>query len=183
MRMWVAGAIKQAITNTVIACKVSIDAEQGIAVFNGQQLKSNKINSNTNSNLVLQRDGSTTITKKADNVVQFSGYLHINNISAENDTDMALRRSGTELIRLNSSNQIQLSGDLSLPTSNTQYIRFSNCNIRQGVAGDPAIVYFDFTNDASTGHYRFYIDTNTILHLRPLTTTISNTLEVYTIYK
>ena len=68
-----------------------------------------------------------------------------------------------------------------MPTSNTQYIRCSNCNIRQGVAGDPAIVYFDFNNDTSTGQYRFYIDSNTILHLRPLTTTISNTLEVNTI--
>ena len=141
MRMWVAGAIRQAITNTAIACKVNIDAEQGITVFNGQQLKSNTINSHTNSNLVIQRSGSTLIT-------------------------------------LNSSNQVQLSGDLSLPTSNTQYIRFTNCNIRQGVAGDPAIVYFDFNNDAETGQYRFYIDSNTILHLRPLTTTISNELHL-----
>ena len=93
---------------------------------------------------------------------------------------MALRRSDTELIRLNSSNQIQLSGDLLLPTSNTQYIRFLNCNIRQGVAGDPAIVYFDFTNDTATGQYRFFIDSSTVLHLRPLSTTISNTLQVNT---
>ena len=91
------------------------------------------------------------------------------------------QRNGSPFITLNSSNQIQLSGDLSLPTSNTQYIRFTNCNIRQGVAGDPAIVYFDFDNDIATGQYRFYIDSNTILHLRPLTTTISNTLEVNTI--
>ena len=104
LRLWVNGAIKQAITNTTIACKVNIDAEQGLTVFTGQQLKTNTINSHTNSNLVLQRSGSTLIT-------------------------------------LNSSNQIQFSGDLSLPTSNTQYIRFPNCNIRQGVA---TVVYFDF---------------------------------------
>ena len=122
LRLWVNGAIKQAITNTTIACKVSIDAEQGLTVFNGQQLKSNTINSHTNSNLVLQRSGSTLIT-------------------------------------LNSSNQIQLSGDLSLPTSNTQYIRFPNCNIRQGVA---TVVYFDFNVDTATGQYRFFIDSNTI---------------------
>ena len=89
-----------------------------------------------------------------------------------------IQRSGSTLITLNSSNQVQLSGDLSLPTSNTQYIRFTNCNIRQGVAGDSAIVYFDFNNDAETGQYRFYIDSNTILHLRPLTTTISNELHL-----
>ena len=144
LRLWVAGAIKQAITNTTIACKVNIDAEQGLTVFDGQQLRTNIVNSYGNNNLVFQRNGSPFIT-------------------------------------LNSSNQIQLSGDLSLPTSNTQYIRFTNCNIRQGVAGDPAIVYFDFNNDIATGQYRFYIDRNTILHLRPLTTSISNTLEVNTI--
>ena len=141
LRLWVNGAIKQAITNTTIACKVNIDAEQGITVFTGQQLKTNTINSHTNSNLVLQRSGSTLIT-------------------------------------LNSSNQIQLSGDLSLPTSNTQYIRFPNCNIRQGVA---TVVYFDFNVDTATGQYRFFIDSNTILNLTPLTTTISNTLQVNTI--
>ena len=141
LRLWVNGAIKQAITNTAIACKVNIDAEQGLTVFTGQQLKTNTINSHTNSNLVIQRSGSTLIT-------------------------------------LNSSNQIQLSGDLSLPTSNTQYIRFPNCNIRQGVA---TVVYFDFNVDTATGQYRFFIDSNTILNLTPLTTTISNTLEVNTI--
>ena len=141
LRLWVNGAIKQAITNTTRACKVNIDAEQGLTVFTGQQLKTNTINSHTNSNLVLQRSGSTLIT-------------------------------------LNSSNQIQFSGDLSLPTSNTQYIRFPNCNIRQGVA---TVVYFDFNVDTATGQYRFFIDSNTILNLTPLTTTISNTLQVNTI--
>ena len=138
LRLWVAGAIRQAITNTAIACKVNIDAEQGITVFTGQQLKTNTINSHTNSNLVIQRSGSTLIT-------------------------------------LNSSDQIQLSGDLSLPTSNTQYIRFPNCNIRQGVA---TVVYFDFNVDTATGQYRFFIDGNTILNLTPLTTTISNELHL-----
>ena len=138
MRMWVAGAIRQAITNTAIACKVNIDAEQGLTVFTGKELKTNTINSHTNSNLVIQRSGSTLIT-------------------------------------LNSSDQIQLSGDLSLPTSNTQYIRFPNCNIRQGVA---TVVYFDFNVDTATGQYRFFIDGNTILNLTPLTTTISNELHL-----
>ena len=138
LRLWVNGAIKQAITNTTIACKVNIDAEQGLTVFTGQQLKTNTINSHTNSNLLLQRSGSTLIT-------------------------------------LNSSNQIQFSGDLSLPTSNTQYIRFPNCNIRQGVA---TVVYFDFNVDTATGQYRFFIDGNTILNLTPLTTTISNELHL-----
>ena len=100
LRLWVNGAIKQAITNTTIACKVNIDAEQGITVFTGQQLKTNTINSHTNSNLVIQRSGSTAITLKAGNEVDFSGYLIINNISTENDTDMAIRRNDIEFIRL-----------------------------------------------------------------------------------
>ena len=94
------------------------------------------------------------------------------------NADFQLRRNGATLITLNSSNQIPLSGDLSLPTSNSQYIRFPNCNIRQGVA---SIVYFDFTNESDTGQYRFYIDSDTVLHLRPDSTTISNTLQVNTI--
>ena len=100
MRMWVAGAIRQAITNTAIACKVNIDAEQGITVSTGQQLKTNTINSHTNSNLVIQRSGSTAITLKAGNEVDFSGYVNINNISTQNDTDMAIRRNDIEFIRL-----------------------------------------------------------------------------------
>ena len=77
LRLWVAGTIKQAITNTVIACKVPIDAEQGITVFNGQQLKSNNLKRNTNRNLVLQRDGSTLLTLNSSNQIQLSGDLSI----------------------------------------------------------------------------------------------------------
>ena len=68
LRLWVNGAIKQAITNTTIACKVSIDAEQGLTVFTGQQLKTNTINSHTNSNLVIQRSGSTYMTFQSDRI-------------------------------------------------------------------------------------------------------------------
>ena len=100
LRLWVNGAIKQAITNTTVAFKVSIDAEQGLTVFTGKELKTNTINSHTNSNLVLQRSGSTAITIKPNNVFQFSGYLHINKISTLNNTDLALRRSDDEYIRL-----------------------------------------------------------------------------------
>ena len=104
--------------------------------------------------------------------------LETNNINSVGTNNVNIKRGGTTLITLNSNNEIQLGGDLSLPTSNTQYIKFPNCNIRQGVA---TIVYFDFSNETATGQYRFFINSNTILHLRPLTTTISNTLEVNTI--
>ena len=76
MRMWVAGSIKQAITNTAIACKVGIDAEQGITVFNGQQLRTNIINS-TNNNKVLQRNGSPQITLNSSEI-SYSNDLQMN---------------------------------------------------------------------------------------------------------
>ena len=76
MRMWVAGAIRQAITNTTIACKVNIDAEQGLTVFTGQQLKTNTINSHTNSNLVIQRSGSTYMTFQSDRI-NINQALHL----------------------------------------------------------------------------------------------------------
>ena len=78
MRMWVAGAIKQAIANTTIACKVGIDAEQGLTVFNGQQLRSNTINSNGNNNLVFQRNGSPYMTFQS-NRIDIHQPLHIAN--------------------------------------------------------------------------------------------------------
>ena len=68
LRLWVNGAIKQAITNTTIACKVNIDAEQGLTVFTGKELKANTINSHTNSNLVIQRGGSTYMTFNSDRI-------------------------------------------------------------------------------------------------------------------
>ena len=76
LRLWVNGAIKQAITNTTIACKVNIDVEQGITVFTGQQLKTNTINSHTNSNLVIQRSGSTYMTFQSDRI-NINQALHL----------------------------------------------------------------------------------------------------------
>ena len=78
MRMWVAGASRQAITNTAIACKLNIDAEQGITVFNGQELKTNTIISNGNNNLVLQRNGSPYMTFNT-NRIDIDQPLHLAN--------------------------------------------------------------------------------------------------------
>ena len=76
LRLWVNGAIKQAITNTTIACKVNIDAEQGLTVFTGKELKTNTINSHTNSNLVIQRGGSTYMTFQSDRI-NINQALHL----------------------------------------------------------------------------------------------------------
>ena len=78
LRLWVNGAIKQAITNTTIACKVNIDAEQGLTVFTGKELKTNTINSHTNSNLVIQRSGSTYMTFQS-NRIDIDQPLHLAN--------------------------------------------------------------------------------------------------------
>ena len=78
LRLWVNGSVKQAITNTTIACKVNIDAEQGITVFNGQQLTTNTVNSHTNSNLVFQRSGSPYMTFQS-NRIDIDQPLHLAN--------------------------------------------------------------------------------------------------------
>ena len=93
MRMWVAGAIRQAITNTTIACKVNIDAEQGITVFNGQQIITNTVNSHTNSNLVFQRSGSPYMTFQSDRI-DIHQPLHLtNSLTIDTADKLTLRPS------------------------------------------------------------------------------------------
>ena len=93
MRMWVAGAIRQAITNTTIACKVYIDAEQGITVFNGQQIITNTVNSHTNSNLVFQRSGSPYMTFQSDRI-DIHQPLHLtNSLTIDTADKLTLRPS------------------------------------------------------------------------------------------
>ena len=78
LRLWVNGAIKQAITNTSVAFKVNVDCEQGLTVFTGKELKTNTINSHTNSNLVIQRSGSTYMTFQS-NRIDIDQPLHLAN--------------------------------------------------------------------------------------------------------
>ena len=108
---------------------------------------------NTNADFQFRRSGAIAMTLKENQQVDFLGYVWVNNISTPVNTDLALRRSGTELIRLNSSNQIQLGGELKLPLTN-QYITFNNCKIREGIAG---LSFFDFINEDTSGHFRFYL--------------------------
>ena len=156
-----------------------------IVIDTGKSVKTNTINSNGDNDLVFQRNDNEflRLDKTNDNItcskeIVAGGGIKCNTSDSDGDSNVIFKRFDTSLITLNSSNQVQLSGDLSLPTSNTQYIRFPNCNIRQGLA---TVVYFDFNVDTATGQYRFFIDSNTILHLRPETTTISNKLQVNTI--
>ena len=102
------------------------------------------------SNNILEM---TTSLIQATRNLQCDAGIKTNTINSNGDNNLVVQRNGSTLITLNSNNEIQLSGDLSFPTSNTQYIKFPNCNIRQGVA---TIVYFDFSNDTATGQYRFF---------------------------
>ena len=152
------------------------DNDQDILELVNNKATNNQIRFTNNGSTSLIVDNSFLFSERQ---IQGNNGLKVDFIDTRNtNVNFEFRRAGSTLLTLNTSNQIQLSGDLSLPTSNTQYIRFPNCNIRQGVA---SIVYFDFTNDTATGQYRFYIDSNTILHLRPESTTISNKLQVSTL--
>ncbi len=54
-RFFVDTIAKLAITNDIIACKVPIDAEDGITVFNGKEINATKINSNCNIDVSFQK--------------------------------------------------------------------------------------------------------------------------------
>ena len=53
-----------------------------------------------NADFQFRRNNATALTLKADNEVQFSGYILVNTISTPDNTDMALRRNDDEFIRL-----------------------------------------------------------------------------------
>ena len=80
------------VDNTIISCKRNLRAGAG--------LETNNLNRVGNNDLVFQRNGSTAITLKPSNEVQFSGYLILNNFRAPENTDLALRRDDIEFIRL-----------------------------------------------------------------------------------
>ena len=115
---------------------------------------------NTNVDFHFRRSGATAITLKADNVVQFSGYLNINNISTPTDTDMAIRRNDIEFIRLYKdtstsaeaiicSKQLQANGQ----------IRVNNLQINQFAVG---IEYTDFRlENANNSIMRFFVGNGT----------------------
>ena len=76
-----------------------------------------------------------------------------NTYNSNGNNDVLFQRDGTTLITLNSTSQIEFGGELKLPLTN-QYITFNNCKIREGFAG---LSFFDFLNEDTTGHFRFYL--------------------------
>ena len=130
LRLWVNGAIKQAITNTTIACKVNIDAEQGITVFNGQQLRSNTINSNGNNNLVFQRNGIEffRLDTTNDNItcskeIIGGNGLKCNTYDSDGDSNIIFKRNGLDYMtfqseRINIYQPLHLADTLFIDTVN-----------------------------------------------------------------
>ena len=86
-------------TTSLIVDKSFLYTPRQIQGNNG--LKVDFIDTRTaNADFQFRRNGSTAITLKASNEVQFSGYLILNNISTPDNTDLALRRDDDEFMRL-----------------------------------------------------------------------------------
>ena len=113
----------------------------------------------------FRRGGSTAITLKADNVVQFSGYLNINNISTPDNTDMAIRRNDIEFIRLYK--DTSTSGEAIICSKQLQansQLRVNNLQINQFQVG---IEYTDFRlENANNSIMRFFVGNGTSPNLQ-----------------
>ena len=165
MRMWVAGAIRQAITNTAIACKVNIDAEQGITVFTGKELKTNTINSHTNSNLVIQRSGSTYMTFQS-NRIDIDLPLHLaNSLTIDTADKLTIRPSLEGSVNIFDIRNLH-------PIVDNPMIRF-----RCGEGGGETIVC-EMTNDAVSFQRNVVVGTAYELRTNAIDTTTDNDLVI-----
>ena len=113
----------------------------------------------TNADFQFRRNNATALTLKADNEVQFSGYILVNNISTPDNTDMALRRNDDEFIRLFKdgttlvdaiicSKQLRANGQL----------RVNNLQINQFSSG---VQFGDFRLENTDTVMRFYVGNGT----------------------
>ena len=128
-------------------------------------LKVNYIDTRTtNADFQFRRNNATALTLKADNEVQFSGYILVNNISTPDNTDMALRRNDDEFIPLFKdgttlvdaiicSKQLRANGQL----------RVNNLQINQFSSG---IQYADFRLEDVDSVMRFYVGNGTSANLQ-----------------
>ena len=165
MRMWVAGAIRQAITNTTIACKVNIDAEQGITVFTGKELKTNTINSHTNSNLVIQRSGSTYMTFQSDRI-NIDQPLHLaNTLFIDTANKLSLKPSLESSVNIFDIRNLH-------PIADNPMIRY-----RVGEGGGETIVC-EMTNNAVSFQRNVIVGTAYELRTNAIDTTTDNDLVI-----
>ena len=80
IRFWIDTNIKLALTTSEIACKVPLNAENGITVFNGKELKTNIVNSSGNNDLLLQRNDTEIVKFNSSNEAEFSQDIKLNTI-------------------------------------------------------------------------------------------------------
>ena len=126
---------------------------------NGQDILELVNNKATNNQIRFTNNASTSLIVDNQNVytprqIQGDNGLKVNFIDTQNtNTDFQFRRDGSTAMTLKTGNQIELGGELKLPLTN-QFITFDNCKIREGVAG---LSFFDFVNEDTSGHFRFYL--------------------------
>ena len=126
---------------------------------NGQDILELVNNKATNNQIRFTNNGSTSLIVDnsflfSERQIQGNNGLKVDYIDTRNtNTDFEFRRSGAVAMTLKTGNQIELGGELKLPLTN-QYITFNNCKIREGVAG---LSFFDFVNEDTSGHFRFYL--------------------------
>ena len=117
-----------------------------------------------NADFQFRRNGSTAITLKASNEVQFSGYLILNNISTPNNTDLALRRDDDEFMRLfKDGTTLEEAIICSKQLRANAQIRVNNLQINQFSSG---VQYADFRLEDVDSVMRFYVGNSTSANLQ-----------------
>ena len=117
-----------------------------------------------NADFQFRRNGSTAITLKASNEVQFSGYLILNNISTPDNTDLALRRDDDEFMRLfKDGTTLEEAIICSKQLRANAQIRVNNLQINQFSSG---VQYADFRLEDVDSVMRFYVGNSTSANLQ-----------------
>ena len=117
-----------------------------------------------NADFQFRRNGSTAITLKASNEVQFSGYLILNNISTPDNTDLALRRDDDEFMRLfKDGTTLEEAIICSKQLRANGQIRVNNLQINQFSSG---VQYADFRLEDVDSVMRFYVGNGTSANLQ-----------------
>ena len=117
-----------------------------------------------NADFQFRRNGSTAITLKASNEVQFSGYLILNNISTPDNTDLALRRDDDEFMRLfKDGTTLEEAIICSKQLRANGQIRVNNLQIKQFSSG---VQFADFRLEDADSIMRFYVGNSTSANLQ-----------------
>ena len=117
-----------------------------------------------NADFQFRRNGSTAITLKASNEVQFSGYLILNNISTPDNTDLALRRDDDEFMRLfKDGTRLEEAIICSKQLRANAQIRVNNLQINQFSSG---VQFADFRLEDVDSIMRFYVGNSTSANLQ-----------------